>query len=244
MTDMTITGREAPQPVKNTLEKRLGLVQAVAGATFAIFVLLHLSNIALAPFGMETFNQYQQAIRTFYQYPAVELLIVILPLAAHAMAGIILFIVRRKTNTKRPAMARAHTWAGCFLLVFIVGHIVAVRGSSFFYDVYPEFEGLAFSLWYFPAYFYPYYFLLALAGFYHATNGLRMLAAKQGLAISASTQRSVTALAACWIAISLAALGGLLFDVGDPASHGFAQLLAEVFGADPRQPIHLFGSAP
>ncbi|MFT7219819.1 MAG: succinate dehydrogenase/fumarate reductase cytochrome b subunit [Candidatus Azotimanducaceae bacterium] len=127
------------------------------------------------------------------------------------------------------------------MLLFIVGHILAVPGSSFSYGVFPEFEGLSFSLWYFPVYFYPYYFLLALARFYHSTNGLQMLAAKNGLILNANIQKSMPALAARWIAISLAALGGLLFDVGNNVNHDFAQLLETVFGTDPTVPILLIG---
>ena len=70
-------------------------------------------------------------------------------------------------------MRALHRYAGFFLLVFIGGHIVAVRGASWFYDVYPGFEGLAFSIAAVPGYFYPYYFLLAVAGFYHGINGSR-----------------------------------------------------------------------
>jgi len=231
---------------KATLEPILRRIQAIAGSLFGVFVLLHLSNIALAPFGIDRFNQYQQTIRAFYQYPLVEIGLVLGPLITHAVAGVGLFFVRggftkKGSQTKRPLIARVHGWAGCFLLLFIVGHVLAVRGSSFFYGVFPEFQGVSFSLWYFPAYFYPYYFLLALAGFFHATNGLRMLAAQNGLILNANVQKSMTALAACWIAISLAALGGHLFDVGDNANHDFAQLLETVFGTDRTVPIRFMG---
>ena len=236
-TEVATQSRE-PVGVDRTVA-RLKQAQAVAGAVFSIFVLLHLSNMALAPLGAETFNHYMGSLRQVYQIPLVEIVLVLGPIAVHAIAGIWLWLIRRREapHSKRPLVSRLHTWAGCFLLVFIVGHILAVRGSSYFYGVFPNFEGLAFSIWYFPAYFVPYYFLLALAGFYHATNGLRMLAARQGWIISRQSQLAVTMIAAAWIALSLSALGGLLFDVGNPADNDFARLSAELLNLDLSKPL-------
>ena len=236
MTD-AILPRPALPAASAAFERTLRRAQAVAGALFALFVLLHLSNIAIAPFGIEAFNSYQRTIRQFYQYPLVELGIVILPLTVHMIAGIWLILLRHGHRVKRPLRARLHSWAGGFLMLVIVGHILAVRGSSFFYDVFAEFQGLSFSLWYFPAYFYPYYFLLALAGFYHATGGLLRFAAMRGLRMSPRTHGWITLVAAAWIVISLAALGGWLFDTGDVAAHPFATLLGDLSGMDPRTPI-------
>ena len=114
------------------------------------------------------------------------------------------------------------------------------RVALVFYGVYPEFEGLAFSLWLFPVYFYPYYFLLALAGFYHASNGLRTLAARSGIRVTTlyarRVQASVSTIAAMWIMIALMSLGGVFFDVGDPTDNDFARLAATLFDMDPSQP--------
>lgn len=234
MTDLTMT----TSPAAGT-ETRLKQAQAIAGALFGTFVLIHLSNIAIAPFGVDAFNTYQRALRQFYQHPIIELLVVMGPLLVHAGAGIWLYFIRRQRpmSARRPLLQRLHTWAGCFLLLVIVGHVLAVRGPSFFYGVFPEFEGLSFSLWYFPAYFYPYYFLLALAGFYHATNGLRTLAARQGVRISRDVQVWATVIAALWILVALLSLGGVLTDVGNQSDHGFAQLTSRLTGMDPRVPI-------
>jgi succinate dehydrogenase/fumarate reductase cytochrome b subunit len=199
-------------------------------------------TLRLPPLGIEAFNAYQQSIRSFYQHPLIELVIVIGPILAHAIAGIWLFVPRRKQpQRQRPLLSRLHSWAGCFLLLFILGHIAAVRGPSFFADVFPEFEGVAFSLWYLPYYFYPYYFLLALAGFYHATNGLRTIAARNGIAISRSIQINATVIAAIWIAVSLLSFGGVLVPVENPADNDFARLLGSIWDADPTTPIRIFG---
>ena len=103
------------------------------------------------------------------------------------------------------------------------------------------FGGVAFSLWYLPYYFYPYYFLLALAGFYHATNGLRTIAARNGIAISRSIQINATVIAAIWIAVSLLSFGGVLVPVENPADNDFARLLGSIWDADPTTPIRIFG---
>ncbi|MBT4160665.1 MAG: hypothetical protein HOC70_01460 [Gammaproteobacteria bacterium] len=222
---------------KTYVRSRLRQVQAVAGAVFSLFVLLHLSNIATAPFGIDIFNDYQRLIRRIYQYPLIEITVVLLPILAHAIAGIWLWLLRRQSPAqKRSWRARLHTWAGCFLLIFIIGHILAVRGSSFFFGVFPEFEGLTFSLWYLPAYFYPYYFLLALAGFYHATHGLRTLAARRGYQLPARLHTGIVIVAAFWFAVSLLALGGVLVDVPNPVDNDFARLSAQLLDMDISKP--------
>ena len=217
-------------------ERLLTRVQAVTGSLFAIFVFLHLSNVAMAPFGVEIFNDYQSLIRRFYQYPLVELAVVILPLLLHALAGIGLYFIRRRRKRRPGLMKRLHTWTGVFLLLFIFGHILATRGASYFYDVRVEFEGLAFSLWFFPAYFYPYYFLLALAGFYHVTMGLRTLLNRFGITWSRRNHLIATFAAAAWITISLMSLGGLLFNIEGLADSDYARLAAQLTGLDPTEP--------
>lgn len=248
---MTTFGNRLPARQTKTTgteatKQQLRRAQAIAGVLFSMFVLLHLSNIALAPFGDGVFNSYQRFIRQFYQHPVFELLIVIMPIVIHAAAGIWLFLIRRSEaqapQEKRPLINRLQSWAGCFLLLFIAGHIAAVRGPSFFANVFPEFDGIAFSLWYLPYYFYPYYFLLALAGFYHATNGLRLLAARSGVSISRTVQINATIAAALWITICLLSFGGVLMTVENPADNDFARLLGEIWGADPKAPIRLFRS--
>lgn len=231
-------------PDKSKLEQRLVRAQAIAGSLFAIFLLFHLSNVAVAPFGANVFNEYQRALRSFYQYPLIELAIVVLPLLTHAIAGSWLFFLRRRIRRTKPArkaiqrawLYRLQSWAGVFLLLFIFGHVAATRGTSFFYDVFLEFEGISFSLWFVPAYFFPYYYFLALAGFYHLATGLRTISTRQGIRISKKWIISTTLVAAIWIAISLAALGGFLFDIGAPQDSAFAIFSQDYFGIDLEKP--------
>lgn len=231
MSDIAISG-----PVDRTgLIQRLKRIQAMAGAVFFVFVALHLSNIVLAPFGVEVFNGYQRLIRNFYQFPLVEVLVIVVPLLAHAVCGLWLAAVSPRTSM-RSWRARLHTWAGVFLLLFVFGHILAVRGPSFFADVYPEFAGLSFSLWYFPAYFYPYYFLLAVAGFYHGSQGLMVALRRFGVVQQARVPVSVVATFSAWIVVCLFAFDGHLFAVPDPADNEFARLYSEVMGLNLASP--------
>ena len=147
-------------------------------------------------------------------------------------------ILRIVSEPRRTLSARGklHRYAGFFLLAVIGGHILAVRGSSWFYDVFPGFEGLAFSVDAVPGYFYPYYFLLAVAGFYHGVNGAGIAAARLGWfrPLPTSVLRWSTAGAAGLTVLALGGFGGWFFDVGDPAGSEFARLTTsiarEVFG--------------
>ena len=66
-------------------------------------------------------------------------------------------------------------------MLVMAGHIAAVRGPSWLLDIYPGFLGLSFSVE-----FAPYYFLLALAGFYHGLNGLGIGLSRLGISMRIS----------------------------------------------------------
>ena len=152
-------------------------VQAASGALFALFVAVHLVNTWLASFGAPAYDTFQAAVRAIYQAWLVEVALLAL-LITHAGSGITRML--RERGRTRSLRQRWHLYAGLFLLVFMGGHILAVRGPSWFFDVYPGFGGLAFSIDYAPYYFYPYYFLLAMAGFYHGLNGLSLALPRPG----------------------------------------------------------------
>ncbi len=218
------------------LEQGLVRSQTVAGALFFLFLLLHLSNILLAPLGAEVFNEYQRTVRALYQYPVIELVIVMIPIVVHAVAGVSLYFLRRGKKAVRSLRARLHTWAGVFLLLVIVGHVIAVRGPSFFYGVFPEFEGVSFSLWYFPAFFYPYYFLLAVAGFYHGSGGMMMLLRRFGILRMRQLPSPLIGLVAAAFLTSLLAFDGRLFEVPDQLEDDFGKLYAEILDLDINSP--------
>ncbi|MGI9328016.1 MAG: hypothetical protein ACR2PZ_22540 [Pseudomonadales bacterium] len=204
-------------------------LQAGTGLLFAAFVAVHLTNTWLASLGAAAYDSVQQYLRVIYQFPPVEVL-VLAALATHLLVGLLRIWQepRRVLNLR----ARLHRYAGFFLALVIGGHILAVRGSSWFYDVYPEFAGLAYSVSAVPGYFYPYYFLLGVAGFYHALNGVAIAAPRLGWSISVPTPtlRLATSSAAVLTLSALMGLGGVWTDVGEPAQSEFAQLARDIFG--------------
>ncbi len=208
-------------------------IQAVTGLMFAVFLGLHLVNTWLATLGPEVYDGLQGMLRGFYQFALFEALF-LAALAVHLVVG----LLRIFTEPKRALNHRArwHRYAGVFLLIFIGGHIMAVRGSSWFYEVYPGFAGLAFSIDAVPGYFYPYYFLLAVAGLYHGLNGTFIALGRLGVRTSLSTP-SLTGVTMAGTALTLLALGGLggwYYDVGNVAESDFAvlttRIASEVFG--------------
>ena len=208
----------------------LASVQAATGLIFGAFVALHLLNTWLAAFGAETYDGVQRALRAAYQLPPLEVLI-LGALLVHLGIGLY-----RVWQSPRPAAQRArwHRYAGLFLVVFIGGHILAVRGSSWLFDVYPGFEGLAFTLQAVPGYFYPYYFLLALAGLYHGLNGATIaLARLRGSTVLAlSTLKHATVVGAALTVVALGGLSGIWTHLDDPQDSAFAQLAHAVLAGD------------
>jgi succinate dehydrogenase/fumarate reductase cytochrome b subunit len=184
----------------SSTEIKLVRAQAIGGVLFTVFLVLHISNTLLAPLGPEIYNDYQRTIRQFYQQPVFEIIFVLGPLVAHVIAGIWLYVLRKKWRRTIALPYRIQSWAGLFLLLVVFGHVIATRGVSFWFGTFPEFEGISFSLWWVPSYFYPYYFLLFMAGLYHGTMGLtvllkrsryRRLTTSKGLPLLLSTMGAV-----------------------------------------------------
>ena len=168
-------------------ERRWAQLQAFSGLVFLIFAGLHLTNQMLAAVGPDIYNGFQRALRLVYQHPLIEISVVAGALAVHVVAGVRRMLLRGVRGRGGSARMRLHRLTAYFLLLVIFGHIAAVRGSSLVLGIFPEFEGIAFSLWWIPAYFYVYYLLLAFAGLYHGMNGallaLRMLGLRSGPAV-------------------------------------------------------------
>ena len=170
-------------------------LQAGSGAVFSVFVIVHLLNTWLAAFGPGVYDGAQSALRAVYQLAPIEALL-LAALAVHIVVGVMR--IRREPKRQLTARAKWHRYAGFFLLAVIVGHILAVRGSSWFYDVYPGFAGVSFSLNFLPGVFFPYYFLLAVGGLYHALNGLSIALPRLGVRfrVSHSSLAAVTVVGA------------------------------------------------
>lgn len=213
-------------------------LQAITGLIFATFVAVHLLNTWLAGLGPAAYDGVQVALRQVYQFVFVEVLI-LSALLVHVVAGVMRVVKEpKRTLTIR---ARVHRYAGFFLMLVILGHILAVRGSSMFFDVYPGFAGLAFSIEFLPGFFYPYYLLLGVAGFYHALNGsgiaLQRLRGRLGglgwrFVLPQRRLALASSVAALVMVVSLLGFGGVWFDVGDVASSDFARLAKELLGVE------------
>jgi len=213
-------------------------LQAITGLIFATFVAVHLLNTWLAGLGPAAYDGVQVALRQVYQFVFVEVLI-LSALLVHVVAGVMRIVKEpKRTLTIR---ARVHRYAGFFLMLVILGHILAVRGSSMFFDVYPGFAGLAFSIEFLPGFFYPYYLLLGVAGFYHALNGsgiaLQRLRGRLGglgwrFVLPQRRLALASSVAALVMVVSLLGFGGVWFDVGDVASSDFARLAKELLGVE------------
>ena len=209
-------------------------IQAATGLVFFVFLTIHLANMWLAALGPAVYDGFQGVARVLYQWVAVEV-VLLTAILVHAVVGVARIIrePRRELSTR----ARLHRYAGFFLLLVIGGHVLAVRGASWFFDVYPGFHGLAFSLDYLPGYFYPYYLVLGLAGFYHGCNGVGIALKRLGWMRDVRWLRDralalVSACAGLGFVAALLGLGGLLFEITDPYQSAFAALALDLLGAD------------
>lgn len=207
----------------------LKTLQAATGLLVLLFLVAHLLNTWLAALGPEIYDGVQAWFRVAYQFAPVEALL-LASIATHGVVGVIRLF--REPRRRLRGRARWHRISGLFLLLVIGGHVLAVRGASWFYDVYPGFEGLSFSLSAVPGYFYPYYFLLAVAGAFHAINGAGVALGRLGWGGALSTRSTavMTGAAAVFTSLALFGLGGVLFEVANPYDSDFARLVTEITG--------------
>lgn len=156
-------------------ERRLRLAQAATGALFAAFLTVHLFNTAVALRGAEAYDATQASLRRAYQVPVVEVLLVLTPALLHAGLAVT-SMWRRRTAAPAPLAwpTRLHRWSGRFLLLVFVGHVGATRAPALLAGAAPGFAGVAFTFKWVPAWFWPYYAALALAGWFHLVLGLGM----------------------------------------------------------------------
>ncbi len=224
-------------PSHGPRERSWARVQALSGLVFLTFAGLHLTNQMLAAAGPDTYNGFQRSLRLLYQQPLVELSVVAVPLLVHVVAGVRRMLLRGVRGRGGSGRMRLHRLTGYFLLLVIFGHIAAVRGPSLILGIFPEFEGIAFSLWWIPAYFYVYYALLGFAGLYHGANGallaLRALGLRSGPAVVKGWPFWLPVGAATvLLVLGILGFGGHLFEIADPTISEYAGMWHEQFGVD------------
>lgn len=203
--------------------------QALSGVIFGTFLAAHLANTWVAAISPELYDGTQRILRAVYQQPLVEA-VLLAALGVHLVVA----ILRKRAGRPAPQTVRAswHRNAGIFLAVFIAGHVLAVRGPSWFAGIHPGFAGMSFTLAWLPEYFYPYYFLLGTAGLYHGLHGLGVAAGRFGwrLRVSARTAWCATAAGGIVLALALLGFGGVWYEVIDPFDNDFARLVTGIAG--------------
>jgi succinate dehydrogenase hydrophobic anchor subunit len=138
-------------------------IQAGSGILFATFLVLHLSNTMLASAGQTTYDAYQGTLRWYYQFPLIEILVIIGAATVHAWAGLTrgwrrvrnLFDPQAERFVP-PLRVRLHRWCGYIILLIIPGHISATRMPSLIEGLPVDFSFVYFSIKHWPWFFYPY----------------------------------------------------------------------------------------
>ena len=207
--------------------QRLAQIQAVSGLLFSIFALVHLSNTALAAIGADLYNGFQTSVRSVYQLPLLELLLLV-TLVVHIAAGIFRMRGRRGSKARPPLRLRLHRYAAYYLAIFVFGHIAATRLPALLADAPPFFGGVSFSLHYVPWWFYPYYGLLGIAGLYHLFYGIPVALGVLGVNAPQAIRRGPgfwvpVCAGAAVIVLALLGFGGVLYEIDDPFDNDFAR---------------------
>ncbi|MEN8161087.1 MAG: hypothetical protein ABFS41_13530, partial [Myxococcota bacterium] len=102
-------------------ERRWRRVQAGSGLLFAVFAGVHLANQWLAVLGPEVYDGFQAGARRFYQHPALEPTLVLLPLLVHVVAGLRRMRITGLFGRGGTLRMRLHRATGYFLLLVIFG---------------------------------------------------------------------------------------------------------------------------
>ena len=218
-------------------ERRLLRWQAISGLVFAGFLLLHLVNVMISAFGPGLYDAFQVRVRPLYQYPLVEIGVLLTALVVHITTGVIRLRRRPRSRQwgKLPVRTRLHRASAYFLLVFIAGHILATRLPSLLDGVWIGFAGLSYAMEVLPGVFYPYYALLGLCGLYHGGYGAYLALRSLGVRLpSISTMGALAwaplAIAGVLIVFGVLSFGGHLHPIDDPYQSDFARWAAERLG--------------
>lgn len=210
-------------------------VQAISGLCFAGFLALHLAATVSGIFGEAAFTFVQHAGRRIYQYPLLELGLIV-AFVAHLVAAWQLR-QRARSALRGNLRRRLHRYAAIYLLLFVAGHALATRGVSLAGNVDSGFDAVAFSIAWIPTWFLPYYFFLAMAGLYHAWWGSLTALSRLGW----KAPGTLRARKVFWLLpvaglllmpLALARFAGLLGDIGDPMSSAYARYYLMLFGLD------------
>ncbi|MGA6994087.1 MAG: hypothetical protein WBX50_09335 [Candidatus Deferrimicrobiaceae bacterium] len=169
-----------PSPRTRTAIPDLTLlrIQAGSGLLFATFLVLHLSNTILASAGQTTYDSFQNTVRWYYQFPPVEIIVVLASATVHAWAGLLRIWRRTKKffdpKAQRfvpPLRMRLHRWCGYIILLIIPGHISGTRVPGLLEGLPADFSFVYFSIKFWPWVFYPYLLAYGVSAAFHLIHG-------------------------------------------------------------------------
>lgn len=228
---------QATADPRDPRDPRLIRIQALSGLAFALFLSLHLVNVMASALGPGLYDAFQVRVRPLYQFPLVEVGVLLVALVVHITAGILRLRRRPRSRAwgRLPLRTRLHRASAYFLLVFVFGHIAATRLPSLLDGVWLGFGGLAFAMEWLPGFFYPYYALLGLCGLYHGSYGAYLALRALGVRLPSVARLGWLGLgpllvAAVLVVLGVLSFGGHLYPIGDPQESAFAGWLAERLG--------------
>jgi succinate dehydrogenase/fumarate reductase cytochrome b subunit len=211
---------------------RLSRLQAQSGLAVGVFLVAHLIALVASSFGPGIYDAVQGVTRRVYTFWPVELALLGC-LALHLSIGLRLAWRRRKAGGAKhrpPLRLRLHRYAAYFLTLVIVGHIAATRLPDLLEGAKPGFTGLSFTLWHLPLIFYPYYFLLALAGLYHLLHGTTLALGRLDRPLPGPLRKrgvfwTAVAISSVACVLGWLSLGGHLYEIPDPRVSKYAKVL-------------------
>ena len=173
-------------------------IQALSGLFMAIYVAMHLTNHFMLNISYDAADQLMMKFRNVYQNPLFEVAF-FAALAAHFYANYQIYTSRSKIASKKKnddakapiavsAELKAHRYAGYFLSIFVVTHVLAVSVTPLVYfDNAQDFDYsfAAAAIAFFPLHsFTVYYIVLGVAGGWHLVYGVRAaMATLQGKSV-------------------------------------------------------------
>ncbi|NNG47206.1 MAG: hypothetical protein HKM86_08875 [Deltaproteobacteria bacterium] len=219
-------GEMSPPQEKTALSDfTLFRIQAGSGILFATFLVLHLSNTILAGAGQPAYDSYQRTVRWYYQFPLIEIIVVIGAGTVHAWAGLTRSLRRVRNlfdpQAKRfvpPLRMRLHRWCGYIILLIIPGHISATRMPSLIEGLPVDFSFVYFSVKHWPWFFYPYLLAYGVGASFHLIHGVLVSlgvfrVTSPGWGMNEKSKPFWTAVTACslLVIVGILSLGGNFF---------------------------------
>lgn len=204
-------------------------IQAVSGLFMAIYVAMHLTNHYMLNVSYDAADTLMMHYRKIYQHPLFEGAFFV-ALGAHFFVNYKIYTRRSKldatSRTKKDDEAKtsnavspelkAHRWAGYFLSIFVVTHVIAVRVTPLLYFENAadfDYSFAAAAIDFFPSHsFTVYYIVLGMAGGWHMIYGVRAaLATLQGKSVTGTAfpmpLKMVAAASHLLIVVAVLALG-------------------------------------